>query len=223
MKRTMRLLVLSAALVSGCASASPPRAAGSDVFIGYLTFHVGSRAGDTFKVTTDEITSPRLRLSRVDEGFRGVALRQAIDLRFQEGVVTGSFGMQPIELHVEHSGGKIWLKGLYAGRVVSLFFGERARDSKQTCGALQPWISLSNGEPDDAPDEELEAVSCDVTSVAALAHMMAYLGEEEALTLIAVMALNGSNASPASVAPPVGRPLGASTHGATAHVSVGHR
>jgi hypothetical protein len=206
MTRTMRLLILSAALVSGCASAPPPKAAGSDVFIGYLTFHVGSKAGDTFKVTTDEITSPWLRLSRVDEGFRGVALRQAIDLRLQNGVVTGSFSMQPIELHVRHQGGKIWLEGLYAGRVVSLFFAEQARDSKQVCGPLHPWISLSNGEPGEDPG----AASCDVTSVAALAHMRAYLGEDEALMLIAVMALNGSNALPASVAPPAGRPLGAS-------------
>jgi hypothetical protein len=206
MKRAMSLIILSAALLCGCATtpAAAPKAAESDVFIGYVTPHIGPKAGETYKVTTDEVTSPRLRLSRVDEGFRGVASQQPLDLSVEKGEVTGSFGSQPVDLRIDHREGKIWVEGIYGGRVVGLFFAERARDSNEPCGMFQPWISLSTGEPDEPP----EPSACDVASVATLARMMAYLGEDDALALIAVMTLTGANVLPASSRPNATRHLG---------------
>jgi hypothetical protein len=218
MKGTIDLLILSAALISGCAStAAPPRSAQGETFIGYLTPYRGASAGETFKVTTDAITGPLVQVSRVDEGFRGVVRQKVVDLRIEPDAVVGSLDGQPIDLHIEHRDGRVWVQGLYGGRIAGFFFAETAPEGDAECGKLQPWISASS------PDER-EPASCDAESVGALALMTSYLDENEALALLAVMLLDSSSVSRSSARPGIARQPWVGNPGGrrAASASIGH-
>jgi hypothetical protein len=210
MRETIVLLTVSAAIVSGCA-APPPRAPSPETFIGYITPHIGASARNTYKVTTLGITSSQAQISRVDEGFRGVVQQLPIDLRVEKGEVTGSLNGQPIDLRIEHKGGKLWVDGLYGGRFASFFFSETPGLRAPGCQQFQPWISSSTSED----DAELSPASCDEDSIEALGLLRSYLDEGDAAALLAVMLLSGtgSSGSRSGRAPPAPRALGLASGG----------
>jgi hypothetical protein len=204
MKTTIALLTLSAALISGCAStAPPPRAARTETFIGYVTPYTGRKARDTYKVTTEGLTSPQVQLARVDEGFRGVVWQMPIDLRVDKDAVTGSLSNQPIDLRIEHKGGTLSVEGLYGGRFAGFFFSDTPGAVTTGCSELQPWISIST-------TDTSEPASCAAETLGALALLRAHLDEGDTAALLAVMLLGGTSSSGGSRQPHAPVPTGGS-------------
>jgi hypothetical protein len=175
MKRAASLLILAAPAL-GCAATLPPRAPTPEVLIGYLTPHRGQQAGDTYKVTTNGLLSPKVQISRTEDGFRGTVRRKLIELHVADDEVVGALDGQPIRLRIEHEGDKLFVHGLYSGALVSY---RLARGHGERVAPGQPAITTELA----APAEPGEAL--------AIHGVMAKLGEGEAVALLSVMLFTG--------------------------------
>lgn len=199
-KSTLPLLLLASALVTGCAATPQPKAAGDDDFLGYISYNRGGRrvpVVDVTRVTTRELVSPDLQVSRVNDGFRGVAGRAIIELRPEGDKVLGNRGGLPIALHLTHEGDLLLARGLYGGQLVELRFPRetpapaprRTADGKlvrTTAESSSPEMIAAHPVVLNSPGM---AIGGRDTANETVARMFSRLPENEAVALLAVVYL----------------------------------
>lgn len=102
--------------VAGCASthetvaAEPPATSEA----GYFQLRTPSSLVEV-KVTPEALSGPAVQVQRTEQGFRGFAFNQTVDLRAQENKVTGFIGSRPVELFITSEDSGVVLRGTYAG------------------------------------------------------------------------------------------------------------
>jgi hypothetical protein len=212
MKRAAFLLLTLGALGLGCAPAPPVQSPDSGAFIGYLTPHRGTYAWETYKITTNGISSPSVQIGRSPDGFIGRVRQASIEMHVANHEVTGALGSGPIHLTMAREGDGILVQGLYGGRGVAFRLGRPTgkpttpMDMNITSEPAQPPPAEEAPAAAEAPAPvDAPAAAAGAPPAAAVADaraqaetvrgMMTKLNEDEALALLAVILLNGTSGS----------------------------
>ncbi|HEU4405268.1 MAG TPA: hypothetical protein VFS43_08270 [Polyangiaceae bacterium] len=110
---------LAAALVAaGCASGQPARAPGeADQYVTLIVRGATNQA----KLEGNELYGPRLRLSFLSDGIRGVIDDQIASFDVREGgKIVGTVGGQPVDLYVRQGPDWMTVNGLFRGQLSDL-------------------------------------------------------------------------------------------------------
>jgi hypothetical protein len=170
----MKRAALSFALIAplyGCAATPPPLAPDSGAFIGYVTPHRGAKAGDTFKVTTNGLSSATVQIGRAPDGFRGRVRGAPIEVHVEGDELLGTLGGQPIHLRIEREGDKLRVHGLYGGAMAAF---QIATHRDGACDARQPSLSIEGQSDPCASQDTIQG-------------MRLHLAQNEAMALLSVI------------------------------------
>ena len=123
------LLAVAAACAANHAAVEP---APAEAATGYFNLRTPSTLLEV-RVTPEALTGPTVQVQRTEDGLRGFAFNQTVDLRMEKNKVVGFIGSQPVELFLTTEGDKLILRGLYAGTLGRLEIGPAGVDG--TVGA----------------------------------------------------------------------------------------